>query len=134
MMDERSRKNLIGVHEDLVCVMEVAYADVEGDEECFHVSEGSRLMSRQRQLLIEKKTTTLKSRHIPDNNECKLSCAVDIVVLRNGKVTWDYEAYARMSKIVKAAAGRLGIEIEWGGDWTSFKDGPHYQLPKLTHP
>ncbi|ELX2023514.1 M15 family peptidase, partial [Escherichia coli] len=22
----------------------------------------------------------------------------------------------------------LGTAIEWGGDWTSLKDGPHFQL------
>ena len=22
-----------------------------------------------------------------------------------------------------------GLPIEWGGDWVSFKDGPHFQLP-----
>ncbi|WP_205671764.1 M15 family metallopeptidase [Acinetobacter bereziniae] len=30
---------------------------------------------------------------------------------------------------MKQAAKELGIEIEWGGDWKKFKDGPHWQLP-----
>jgi peptidoglycan L-alanyl-D-glutamate endopeptidase CwlK len=29
---------------------------------------------------------------------------------------------------MKQAAMDLGVQIEWGGDWTSFKDGPHFQL------
>ncbi|EOW5622221.1 M15 family metallopeptidase, partial [Escherichia coli O2,50:H32] len=28
----------------------------------------------------------------------------------------------------KQAAAELGTAIEWGGDWTSLKDGPHFQL------
>ncbi|HGC5233070.1 TPA: M15 family metallopeptidase, partial [Escherichia coli] len=28
------------------------------------------------------------------------------------------------------AAAELGIAIEWGGDWASLKDGPHFQLKR----
>jgi peptidoglycan L-alanyl-D-glutamate endopeptidase CwlK len=34
-----------------------------------------------------------------------------------------------MAANVKAAAKKLGIRITWGGDWKSFKDGPHFELP-----
>ena len=33
-----------------------------------------------------------------------------------------------------AAAANLGTPIEWGGDWVSFKDGPHWQLPHAEYP
>ena len=29
---------------------------------------------------------------------------------------------------VKKKAKELGIDIEWGGDWTSLKDYPHWQV------
>jgi peptidoglycan L-alanyl-D-glutamate endopeptidase CwlK len=35
---------------------------------------------------------------------------------------------------VKTAAVEIGVEIEWGGDWTKFKDGPHWQLPWSSYP
>jgi len=28
----------------------------------------------------------------------------------------------------------VGVSVEWGGDWKSFKDGPHYQLPWAKYP
>ena len=31
-------------------------------------------------------------------------------------------------------AGGFGVPIEWGGDWRTFKDGPHFQLPKKEYP
>lgn len=31
---------------------------------------------------------------------------------------------------VKEAAERVNVEIEWGGDWSSFRDYPHFQLKK----
>ncbi|MBO9419171.1 peptidoglycan-binding protein [Labrenzia sp. R4_2] len=35
---------------------------------------------------------------------------------------------------MKAAAQDLNIPLEWGGDWTSFFDGPHFQLPWDAYP
>jgi peptidoglycan LD-endopeptidase CwlK len=39
--------------------------------------------------------------------------------------TWDVLALE-----IKGTANRLGIPIEWGGDWRRFKDLPHWQLPR----
>ena len=41
---------------------------------------------------------------------------------------------AKWTKVVKQAAAELGIPIEWGGDWRTFKDGPHWQLPWAKYP
>ncbi|WP_227513871.1 M15 family metallopeptidase [Tritonibacter mobilis] len=41
----------------------------------------------------------------------------------------DWDQYYPIATAMKTAALQLGIEIEWGGDWRSFKDGPHWQLP-----
>ncbi|EHH8139702.1 M15 family metallopeptidase, partial [Escherichia coli] len=30
----------------------------------------------------------------------------------------------------KQAATEQGIAIEWGGDWKTLKDGPHFQLKR----
>ena len=35
---------------------------------------------------------------------------------------------------MKASADALGIDIEWGGDWESFKDWGHFQLPWDEYP
>jgi peptidoglycan L-alanyl-D-glutamate endopeptidase CwlK len=35
---------------------------------------------------------------------------------------------------VKRAAQEVGVPVEWGGDWKSFKDGPHWQLPFKEYP
>ena len=31
---------------------------------------------------------------------------------------------------MKACAADLGVPLEWGGDWKTLKDGPHFQLPR----
>ena len=35
---------------------------------------------------------------------------------------------------MKAAAKKEGVLLEWGGDWKTFKDGPHFQLPWVQYP
>jgi peptidoglycan L-alanyl-D-glutamate endopeptidase CwlK len=35
-----------------------------------------------------------------------------------------------MADAMKLAAEQLDIPLEWGGDWISFQDGPHFQLPR----
>lgn len=49
-------------------------------------------------------------------------CAFDVVPLVNGKPVWDDPA--TWEKI-----GKLGVQIglEWAGNWTSFKEFPHFQ-------
>lgn len=54
------------------------------------------------------------------------SLAVDIAPY---PIDWnDIERFIEVSEIVKTVADELQIEIEYGGDWHSFKDYPHYQL------
>ncbi|MCS5737312.1 M15 family metallopeptidase domain-containing protein, partial [Herbiconiux daphne] len=59
MLNERSKKNLIGVKPQLVKVIELAASRLP-----FVVTEGLRTPAKQKQLLAEKKTQTLESRHL----------------------------------------------------------------------
>jgi peptidoglycan LD-endopeptidase CwlK len=116
---ERSKRNLQGVHPDLVAVMQKALQEAPLD---FAVIEGLRTHSRQRELVDRGASKTMNSRHLTGH-------AVDIVPLdHNGNISWDWPLYHKLAPAVKKAAAELGVKIEWGGDWRSFKDGPHWQL------
>lgn len=55
--------------------------------------------------------------------------AVDLWALDdNGQVSFDPQYYAEISGAMKLAAKELGYEVDWGGDWKSFKDIPHFAL------
>lgn len=44
-------------------------------------------------------------------------------------VDWaDVDRFKELGQIVKEEAAKLGIKIQWGGDWPRFKDRPHYEL------
>jgi peptidoglycan L-alanyl-D-glutamate endopeptidase CwlK len=54
------------------------------------------------------------------------SLAVDIAPY---PIDWnDIQRFKDLAEIVKDAADKLDISVEWGGDWVKFKDYPHWQL------
>lgn len=117
-LGKRSRKRLEGVHPDLIAVLELAIERTPID---FTVLEGLRTLERQKQLVANGSSTTMNSRHLTGH-------AIDIAPLDDGDVSWAWPLYHKLAPVVKQAAEDLGVAIEWGGDWTSFKDGPHWQL------
>ncbi|MGP6378200.1 M15 family metallopeptidase [Yersinia bercovieri] len=119
-----SENNLNGVHPDLVKVVRRALELTPID---FKVIEGRRTLERQRQLVKAGASQTLNSRHLTGH-------AIDIVPLPDGKVSWEWKYFYPMADAMKQAAAELGIAVEWGGNWTTFKDGPHFQLPARQYP
>lgn len=57
-----------------------------------------------------------------------------IIVDKKGTISWDWKYYYIIEKAMKQAAKELEVPIEWGGDWKSFKDAPHWQLPFSNYP
>lgn len=124
ILNERSRRNLEGVHADLVRVTERA---AEITAVSFIVTEGVRTLKRQKQLVAKGASQTLGSRHLTGH-------AVDVAALVGGKVSWDWPLYHRIADAFQQAGGDLGIPIESGANWTRFPDGPHHQLPRKEYP
>lgn len=117
-LSQRSKDRLKGVHPDLVKVIEEAIKESPLD---FSISEGLRTKERQKVLFDTGKSQTMNSRHITGH-------AIDFAVIRDGEVTWDFKYYQLVADHIKKVAKELGVDIVWGGDWQSFKDGPHIEL------
>ena len=115
-----SRARLKGVHPDLIKVVEAAIERTPID---FTVLEGLRTRDRQKQLVAKGASKTMNSYHLTGH-------AVDIAPLVDGKVTWDWTHYHQLAPVIKQVAMDLGVDITWGGDWKTFKDGPHWQIPR----
>lgn len=124
VFSDKSLAKFKGVHPDLVKVMMLA---VEKSPIGLLVLEGMRTVERQKELFAHHATTTMHSRHLNGH-------AVDIAPMFNGKVRWDWPLYYKIAPIIKGSAKALNIPIEWGGDWHTFKDGPHWQLPFKEYP
>lgn len=120
----RSKRRLKGLHPDLVAVVKRAIELTEID---FTVLEGMRSVSRQRELVNKGASTTMNSRHLTGHG-------VDLGALVDGKIRWDWPLYHKIADAMKQAAQEKGVDLEWGGDWKSFPDGPHFQLSWKSYP
>lgn len=123
-LSRRSRKSMKGIHHHLVAVIERAIEITPVD---FVVIEGLRTPERQAKLVEAGASQTHRSRHLTGH-------AFDVAAWVDGQVRWDWPLYEQIADAVKDAASELGVPIEWGGDWESLKDGPHFQLPWFEYP
>lgn len=122
---QRSENNLKGVNSDLVKVIRRTLEITPVD---FIVIEGLRTEERQKQLVAEKKSQTMKSRHLTGH-------AVDIIPVNT---KWQIEEFKPLLKAVKQAADELGVKLRFGINWkndpslpieTQFIDAPHVEIP-----
>jgi len=120
----RSKQRLKGLHPDLVKVVERAIEITIVD---FTVLEGLRSPERQKALVEIGASQTLNSRHITGH-------AVDLGAWVGDEVRWDWPLYHKIAAAMKDAAKQEGVKIVWGGDWRSFKDGPHFELDRKAYP
>ncbi|MNY24331.1 hypothetical protein D3C86_1580390 [compost metagenome] len=125
-LSQRSLTRLIGVHPDLIAVVKLAIQRAAVD---FMVVEGVRTLAQQREYVTKGASQTMASYHLPQADG--LGHAVDLAPLVDGVIPWtDLEQFRRLADLVKACAVELGTPVEWGGDWKSFFDGPHFQIPR----
>ena len=123
-LGKKSRDRLAGVHPDLIRVVERAIELTEVD---FTVLEGVRSKARQAQLVASGASQTLNSRHITGH-------AVDLGAWVDNQVDWSWPLYHKIAAAMKEAAKELNVAIVWGGDWRTFKDGPHFELDRRKYP
>ena len=144
-----SRRRLLGVHPDLVRVVERAIELTEVD---FRVQEGVRPLARQKRLVAAGASQTLASRHLTGH-------AVDLTALVGNEVRWDWPLYYAIAAAMRDASAELSVLLRWGGCWCAldrhddpeqalidyaarrraqgkkpFLDGPHFELDRADYP
>ena len=132
ILNPKSETKLKKVHPDLIRVVRRTARLIKDKSFGFIITCGVRTLEEQKKLLKQGATRTLNSRHIPSKDG--YAKAVDFAVTLDGKVRWDWPLYQRLSGIVKEAAKQENVSITWGGDWKTFKDGPHFELNKIKYP
>jgi len=120
---------LAGIDPKLIGVMEKAKSYLpEGMS--FQVGEhgGRRDEATQRQLMQQGRSKTMNSRHLHGT-------ALDLIPIVNGRpIAEDNPGYGAINDAMMRASTELGVPLEWGGNWKSFVDKPHYQLAKTQNP
>ena len=135
---QRSIDNLKQIHPDLVKVMTESIKTSPVD---FTITDGLRTTAQQQALYARGRTAPGKIVTYTDgvknksNHQAKsdgYGYAVDLYAYYNGSVQVDDDKTIinKIAPHIKATAKKLGINVEWGGDWESFKDYPHFELKK----
>lgn len=123
-LSSRSIMKMVGVHPDLVRVVNEAIKITPID---FGITCGTRTLAQQRVLVATGKSQTMNSRHLTGH-------AVDVVAMIDGKASWEMKDYKTIALAFKRAAKSIGIPIKWGGEWSGFPDGPHFELDRAKYP
>ena len=121
-LSQRSLERLQGVNPSLVKVVKRA---IEISEYDFMVVEGLRTIETQKEYVKKGVSKTMNSYHLTGH-------AVDLAPLENGTIDWNNKKgqFDSVAKAMKQAAKELNVEIEYGGDWKSFVDKPHFQIKR----
>lgn len=130
-----SLSKLKGVHPNLVKVMNEAIKETPID---FSIIYGVRTTKEQQALYAKGRTkpgsivTNADGLRNKSNHQVKsdgLGYAVDICPYVNGKLDWVNESNFRIiAAHILATAKCLGIKVNWGGNFRSIKDLPHFEL------
>ncbi len=116
-LSDISRKRLGTCHADLQRLVEMVAEDFPILVICGHRNQ------KDQDAAFAAKASKLKWPHSRHNSIP--SEAVDLAPL---PLNWqDKKSFTALAKLVKAAADKLGIEIEYGGDW-AWPDLDHFQL------
>ena len=150
-LSTRSKNNLVGVHPDMIAVVERAIELTKVD---FGVTYGVRSLAEQERLVASGRSQTMKSKHLIQDSG--YSHAVDVVAYDGSDVVWEINVYDDICDAFKQAAIEKGVAVKWGAAWSEgdirsyegtaedamnayidlrrsqsrrpFIDGPHFEL------
>lgn len=106
--------------------------------QCIKGDSAGRGMSAERAAQVSKPKMPVVTRTLNSNHFVKAKTgyghAIDVATY---PVDWNPKTcppkFKAIATAVKQAALELNIRIEWGGDWTSLMDMPHFQLDRTTY-
>jgi peptidoglycan L-alanyl-D-glutamate endopeptidase CwlK len=94
------------------------------------ITSGLRTFDEQADLYAQGRTApgSIVTNAKPGSSYHNYGLAFDVVEIKDGKGLWDNPRWAQIGAMGKT------FGFEWGGDWTSIKDLPHFQYPPGNNP
>lgn len=123
-LSKKSANNLNGVDGQLVDLVKEALFYID-----FSVIEGLRSVETQKQYVALGVSKTMLSKHL-------VGKAVDLYPypvprLPSGEIDSNSEKWNQLGGVVLTLARAMGIQVQWGGLWTSFIDKPHFEIKEI---
>lgn len=133
---QKSKDKLATAHKDLQKVFNevikemdctIIYGHRTVDEQ-FELFKQGRELRDGKWVKVGKTVTNLDGLSKKSMHNYSPSLAIDVAPY---PINWnDLEGFKKLSEVVLRKAKELGIELTWGGSWSSFPDYPHYELKK----
>jgi peptidoglycan L-alanyl-D-glutamate endopeptidase CwlK len=57
-----------------------------------------------------------------------------VVALDGDDISWAWPLYSKLASAFQKASIDLDVPVIWGGNWTKFRDGPHFELDRNAYP
>jgi peptidoglycan L-alanyl-D-glutamate endopeptidase CwlK len=133
VLDERSSKNVATLHSKVQQVFKNWIAECQimaaahGYE--YKAISGNRTWEEQAKIYAQGRTSPGKivTNAKPGYSNHNFGIAVDMGVFKNGKYLDEFNPSESEAFHKKAAIIADKYNIEWGGNWKSFKDYPHFE-------
>ena len=91
----------------------------------FGVSCGHRTVEQQ-QIEFKAGRSHLDGINKKSKHNLLPSKGIDLYAYVNGKADYSDKYMGILAGVILSIAKDMGIELEWGGNWKSLKDMPHY--------
>ena len=124
-LSKRSYERLNGIDAILIAILTEAIKESPYD---FGIPRDGGLRTAERQKELFDKGVS-KADGYKKKSYHQSGKAFDIYAFVGGEASWDKGALTHIARhIIKVAKEQFDVELEWGGDWKSFKDYPHFQI------
>ena len=125
-MADGSLQRLEGLQPEMRKLAEKAFAKASAQKVDVFVVSALRTYAEQQALYAagsRRRRATIVTNAKPGESYHNFGLAFDFAVVKNGRAVWDenhpdWKAFVAIGK---------GLGLEWGGDWSTFKDYPHLQ-------
>ncbi|AGH56772.1 D-alanyl-D-alanine carboxypeptidase [Cellulophaga phage phi19:2] len=133
-LSKTSLNNIKDVRSDII---ELVKRSLEKSEHDFGIpTDGGKRTAQQQNNLFHKRPKVTQLDGFKKKSYHQSGKAVDIFIYDEHGACWNcISKYKDVAKIMKAEfllmkeEGKFkGENLEWGGDWTRFKDYPHFQI------
>jgi len=124
-LSKRSLDRLKGINPVLIEILKEGIKESPFD---FGIPQNGGLRTSEDQYLLYKNKVS-KCDGYKNKSYHQTGNAFDIYGYDNGKAHWDIDKLTLIAKhLQKVAKEKFDIHLEWGGDWKSWKDYPHFQI------
>ena len=121
--DERSERNIATLEPVTAKLAREHLRRLQAEGLNFKITSGTRTFAEQARLYAQGRTTKgpKVTNARPGSSWHNFGVAYDITLFSGKNPVWESPKYLRAAEIGK------DLGLEWGGDWRTFKDIPHFQ-------